>query len=58
MYVAVQINKWPQEYIHDNTIPTAREEQGVIQFRGESRPASLMTLLLPVLISQASQQSE
>src|ERR1041384_8176151 len=39
LYVTVQTTARARIRVAGNTIPTAREEQDVIHFRGESRPA-------------------
>ena|ERR1041384_23000 len=42
LYVTVQTMARARIRVAGNTIPTAREEQDVIRFRGESRPASFL----------------
>lgn len=43
LYVTVQTMARTRIRVAGNTIPTAREEQDVVHFRGESRPALFPT---------------
>jgi hypothetical protein len=43
LYVTVQTLRTARPKVAGNTIPTAREEQGVVHVRGESRPALFPT---------------
>ena len=46
LYVTVQTTARARIRVAGNTIPTAREEQDVIHFRGESRPAYFSPAIL------------